>query len=458
MKIAFLVPGIMGTRLSLGTEEVWPPTPFETQFGYKRIAKLQDPAVKPTHLIFNVLCFQFYSTIRDLLAGAGYTAGGSAKRYADFPYDWRQDLFDTVDVLADRLRALHAAGATEISLVGHSMGGLLCRLLLESGKFDGQPWFGTIKQFVALASPHLGAPLALARIFGVDSTMGISGKDFAALARNPAYPSGYQLIPAPGEQAIWDTLSSDLKALDPYDAATAGRLGMVPALVARARAVHDVLGKGNHPAGVRYFYFAGVGHKTVTRVNVALGGAASADHKQTIVTQTPDGGDGTVPIYSALPQIGQRQLVVNEHSTVFEGLPFKRVFFRLFEADAGAPVEVAGGDAAHMTVALSIDQPVQRVGESIEVTLSLIPPAAPGDATPEATVNSVQGEFVLDLVGEDGRVTERGHRRTALSYEGPGITRLTTYLPPLAKPGLFVLRFASAAQAQNDVRFAVSEA
>jgi len=458
MKIAFLVPGIMGTRLSLGAEEVWPPTPLETQFGYKRIAKLQDPAAKPTTLIFNVLCFQFYSTIKDVLAGAGYTPGGGAKRYVDFPYDWRQDLFTTVEGMADRLKALHAAGATEISLVGHSMGGLLCRLLLESGKFNGEPWFATIKQFVALASPHLGAPLALARIFGVDSTMGISGKDFAALARNPAYPSGYQLIPAPGEQAIWDTLSPDLKALDPYDAATATRLGMVPALVDRARAVHDVLGKGDAPAGVRYFYFAGVGHKTVTRVNVALGGAAAADHKHTIVTQTPDAGDGTVPIYSALPRIGQRQLVVNEHSTVFEGLPFKRVFFRLFEANAGAPVEIAGGDAAHMTVSLSIDQPVQKVGAPIEVALSLIPPAAVAGAEPQATATAVQGEFILDLVGADGKVAERGHRKTALSYDGPGINRLTTYLPPVDKPGLFVLRFASAAQAQNDVRFAVSEA
>ncbi|MDH3263799.1 MAG: hypothetical protein OEM24_07365 [Paracoccaceae bacterium] len=51
MKIAFLVPGIMATRLKLGGEEVWPPTPLETQFGYRRINKLQDKRVTPTKLI-----------------------------------------------------------------------------------------------------------------------------------------------------------------------------------------------------------------------------------------------------------------------------------------------------------------------------------------------------------------------------------------------------------------------
>ncbi|TCO71317.1 esterase/lipase family protein [Rhodovulum euryhalinum] len=455
MKIAFLVPGIMATRLALGDEEVWPPTPLETQFGYRRIDKLQDERVKPTTLIYNVLSFQFYSTVKDLLAGAGYTRGGAQKRYVDFPYDWRRDLFDTVDDLATELNALHEAGASEIALIGHSMGGLLCRLLLECGRYDDAPWFGKITLFVALASPHLGAPLALARIFGVDSTLGIKGSDFAKLAANPKYPSGYQLIPAPGEQAIWDLASPDLAALDPYDPAVAPRLGMVPALVARAKALHDVLGQEKQPGHVRYFYFAGVGHKTVTRLNVALGAADRADHRKTVVTKTPDGGDGTVPIYSALPRIGQRQLVVNEHSTVFEGVPFKRVFFRLFGADAGAPVEVAGGEGAHMTVALSIDQPVQQAGEPIEVTLSLVPPA--GDAE-QVTTTAIQGRFLLDRVDEDGNIAERGFRETPLVYDGPGVNRLTVHLPPIDEPGLFLMRFASGAQAENDVRFAVTEA
>ena len=455
MKTAVLVPGIMGTRLALDGEEVWPPTPAENMFGYKRIAELQDDRVVPTELIYNVLSFDFYATVRDLMFSLGYAADGAGKRYVDFPYDWRRDLFETVDVLAARLKALHEEGAEEIALLGHSMGGLLCRLLLESGRFTGEPWFGKITLYVALAVPHLGAPLALGRIFGIDGALGISAKDLAQLARNPKYPSGYQLIPAPGELPVWDLASADLAALDPYDPATATRLGMVPALVDRARAVHDVLGKGNKPADVRYFYFAGVGHKTVTRVNVELGGQQSANHARSIMTKTPDGGDGTVPVYSALPHLGQRQVVVNEHSTVFQGEPFKRVFFRLFEGDAGPPVEVAG-TAGSRTVALSIDRVVQTAGEPIEVTLNLTPSSVGADGGPRAV--SLQGKIVLDLVGEDGRFKERGFRETPVSYDGPEIERLTFHLPALDEPGLFLLRFTGGMQAENDVRFAVTGA
>jgi phospholipase A1 len=156
-----------------------------------------------------------------------------------------------------------------------------------------------------------------------------------------------------------------------------------------------------------------------------------------------------------LPQVGQRQLVVNEHSTVFEGVPFKRVFFRLFGADAGPPVELAGGEAVHLTVALSIDQLLQQVGESIEVTLSFVPPAGDTDQT---TATAIDGRFILDRVDDEGNIVERNFRETPLTYDGPGVNRLTVHLPPIDKPGLFLMRFASRAQVENDVRFAVTEA
>ncbi|MCB9958286.1 MAG: hypothetical protein H6843_06665 [Rhodospirillaceae bacterium] len=460
MKAAVLVPGIMATRLELHGEEVWPPTPWETKFGYHRINELQDAAVQPTELVFSVLSFQFYSTIRDLLAELGYSAGGSSKRYVDVPYDWRRDLFDTVGVLANRLRQLHLDGATEIVLIGHSMGGLICRLLLEGGQFANEPWFAAIDKFIALAVPHLGAPLALARIFGVDATLGISAEDFAKLAKNVNYPSGYQLIPAPGEKAIWDLATTELDALDPYDPAVATKLGLVPALVDRARAVHDVLGKAARPAGVRYFYCAGVGHKTATRVNVRLGGQQQADHSQTVVTFTPDAGDGTVPQFSALPHLGQRQLVVNEHSTVFEGLPFKRVFARLFGQDAGPPVEVDGSGEPEATVALSVDSRVQVAGRPIEVTLDLIAPnpAASQGAAGVPVATTFRGTLILDLVGDSGRIEARGYREIPIAYDGPGINRIAVHLPAVDEPGLFLLRFSGDTRAVNDVRFAVSGA
>jgi hypothetical protein len=78
MDAVVLIPGIMGTRLILPAaapgnepEEVWPPTPLETQRGYKRIDKLQDPLVVAGSVIDNVLCFSFYRTIKDQLVTPG---------------------------------------------------------------------------------------------------------------------------------------------------------------------------------------------------------------------------------------------------------------------------------------------------------------------------------------------------------------------------------------------------
>jgi pimeloyl-ACP methyl ester carboxylesterase len=147
----------------------------------------------------NVLCFDFYAPLLGCIRDLGFTPDGAEQRVVTFPYDWRRDLFDTAMALADALDRVHAAGASQVLLVAHSMGGLICRLLLEADTWKDRPWFASIDQFIAIGTPHLGAPLALGRILGVDAALGISGKDFAWLANNEAFPSAYQLLPAPGE-------------------------------------------------------------------------------------------------------------------------------------------------------------------------------------------------------------------------------------------------------------------
>jgi pimeloyl-ACP methyl ester carboxylesterase len=68
--------------------------------------------------------------------------------------------------LADVLNRLHelwlsATGEplTEITLVGHSMGGLVVRSACHYGLARRQPWTGDVRHVVCLGSPHLGADL-----------------------------------------------------------------------------------------------------------------------------------------------------------------------------------------------------------------------------------------------------------------------------------------------------------
>lgn len=454
MHVAILVPGIMGTSLILpaaangGRDDVvWPPSAAEVAFGYEKIDKLQSPHLVTGQIIDAVACFGFYNTIREQLDTLGFTTGNAASRRVEFAYDWRLDNFETARRLAAVIGQQHEAGATRISLICHSMGGLIGRLLLESGTYSGEPWFPKITLLATLATPHLGAPLALGRIFGLDSSSGISKADFRTLAANRAYPSGYQLIPAPGEAAIWVSNSPDLEALDPYDPANATALGLDWELVGRAKALHDAL-TGVPPAGVRYFYFGGTGHKTVTRINVVRRAGQPINHGQSVMTHTDDAGDGTVPLYSALPARGQRQIVINQHATVFKGTPFRKVFFRLLGGDAGAALETSADDQPFL--AGSLDSPVYSPGDRPELRITVQSKAS---ADGLSAVGAIEGNLILERIDE--KSSGAGARSQPLKYAGAEISALKLSLQTVVEPGLYRLQFQGTPEMPEPLAFAV---
>lgn len=87
-------------------------------------------------------------------------------------YDWRQNNTITATMLQNFLYHLNTAyapdgGWANITLIGHSMGGLVSRAYLESvgpNATPPDPSLGKIDQLITLGTPHLGAPLALAPI------------------------------------------------------------------------------------------------------------------------------------------------------------------------------------------------------------------------------------------------------------------------------------------------------
>jgi pimeloyl-ACP methyl ester carboxylesterase len=65
--------------------------------------------------------------------------------------------------LADELEQIVAAWPVEVeevALIGHSMGGLVCRSACHQAALDDLGWAGHVRQVVSLGTPHLGAPLA----------------------------------------------------------------------------------------------------------------------------------------------------------------------------------------------------------------------------------------------------------------------------------------------------------
>ncbi len=66
------------------------------------------------------------------------------------------------DAFAELLETLHAQWPTpvdEITIIGHSMGGLLARSACHHAAAHDHAWLGSLRNLVCMGSPHQGAPL-----------------------------------------------------------------------------------------------------------------------------------------------------------------------------------------------------------------------------------------------------------------------------------------------------------
>lgn len=435
MDCVVFLPGTMGSILATPEgEAVWPPTAAETQLGYNRKAKLLRPDLIVGDIVRSVLCFGVYLPLIEQFEATGFHETAAGNRLHIFAYDWRQDLEVLADQFAQRLAKIAQTGVASITIVAHSMGGLVARLALESGKHEAEAWFPKVKSFITLGTPHLGAPLALARILGMDSTLGISGPDFRVIASDRRYPSGYQLLPPPKEGICWDIASPALQPMNIYEPAVAARLGLDPVLLARAKFVHDTLATGKAPAHTRYFYFAGTGHKTTTRINLGTTGIQ--------ITRSDDAGDGTVPLWSALPVTGQKQLVTGEHSKFFTQTAFKAVFYRLLgKTFPQPPVSLAGG-----AFELSVQSPILPKAREIELLLiSAVP------------VTEIKGEVRVERSDDPSSPWVTFRPPVPVTYSGAPLSQLRLLLPETGQSGLFRITFTGQPGGTDAVMFAACE-
>jgi hypothetical protein len=168
-----IVPGILGSTLNekglLFNKEIWPDPatyiadPIDEQLNDLKMdetgSSIKD--IFATDIIRNIGTMNFYGGLIDYLKANGYEEN---KDLFVFPYDWRLDLDQvvgddfpceattTLKCLIDEVK--QKTNSNKVDIVAHSMGGLVVKDYVA--KF-GQD---SVDKFIAIATPHLGAPKA----------------------------------------------------------------------------------------------------------------------------------------------------------------------------------------------------------------------------------------------------------------------------------------------------------
>jgi pimeloyl-ACP methyl ester carboxylesterase len=195
--VAILIPGIMGSELRLDQDLIWPGPIASLKLPYDRMTALMRPDLQATDAIRKVGIFSQYSSLIEDLKTCGFAESGVRPTLYVFAYDWRKSNAESAIHLAkligdvDRIHQ----GAASVTLIAHSMGGLVCRYYLESSAFCQEPGFGSVESLITIGTPHRGAALALTAAVGLEKRLFLSKSQVLQLASDPRYPSTYELLP-----------------------------------------------------------------------------------------------------------------------------------------------------------------------------------------------------------------------------------------------------------------------
>jgi len=268
-KVVFLLPGIMGSRLGTlqrqSSSLLWLHPVAIAQGGLSQLAL---PGSKSLRALGVML--PGYLKMRLCLEIAGF-------RPVFHPFDWRSDL----ETLArELLRSIEKSGANTVSIVGHSMGGLVARIALAQDRNK------RIRKLVQLGAPNEGsfAPVQALRA-AYPTVRKIASLDFRNTAEELArtvfltLPGLYQMLPSP--------LSPDESNLFDAGQWPDDDLAPDPEMLAHAYNVRSRM----PPPDQRCAVIAGVNQETVTSVSVGDDGFEYSICRD---------GDGTVPLSRAL--------------------------------------------------------------------------------------------------------------------------------------------------------------
>lgn len=307
-----LVPGILGTELldPDTSEPVW-------GLGAKQLVaavvtgtiyeRLRDPRLQPSRLLARTGSlpllgrFEPYTTLADSLR----RTVADRDALLEFPYDWRHPVAETSKRFAavasghlERWRRNPAGSRdAQLSLVAHSMGGLVClqAMTLDADALDVR----SVRQLLTLGTPYLGAvkavrALATGEVLPLGWAIRRTTKErLRTLAREtpgvydllPSYPATYQ------EGGAITATSLRRPSVDDFVAVGADRTYVEDAVDAARK-------RSEPPAQLELWAMVGTSQPTLQSFITADGQTTFFDH----VGGIPWAGDGTVHFHASRPK------------------------------------------------------------------------------------------------------------------------------------------------------------
>jgi pimeloyl-ACP methyl ester carboxylesterase len=329
MTVAVLVPGIMGSQLVMPdpanpnkTIEVWPenvllhPTKASEWLDNDEITA-GPPLLSMIHVLSSDFIDMYGGITNYFKDTLQYTCidqtqplpnvGGNL--FVGFGYDWRNSNITTAKALGNYLSSIVGKYGSEVNiwLIGHSMGGLVSRYLLESGLATGASW--KVQGLITLGTPHLGAPVALGALtdelyYKIKLPLGTVVQQVMDL---PGRPAGYELLPPPQRLFVHDKNTGQPVGIYPGDsgdlyelltAPTPKGYGALADSFQDAQAFFDGLdytSKNERPP-----YYVVYGSKLPTVTSISYDPTQKAPTSRFALVTELEAGDAVVPQTSAL--------------------------------------------------------------------------------------------------------------------------------------------------------------
>lgn len=303
------------------------------------------------------------------------------------------------------------------------MGGLICRLVLETDKYKKEKWVHKIRKAIFVCTPHLGAarPLGFALPSVPETDYAIKKGDMVKLLSDERYPAGYQCMPHMGRDVLYDESHDPRIPQDIYLPAVDDKYGLARHNISSLKNIRERL--ASRPPDVKYVLVAAKGHDTV-----AAFGFKGTTYKDTCLINL---GDGSVVISSAQPDTmkgpDDPEPMPGDHLGIFRTGGFQKFLYKELGAER-PPTPMVNG---RPRVVVSLQKDFVRPAEEISVLI-----------IPDDAATDISGALKLSKIGLEPQPPMTIYRtESALSYRGTPVTHLTSRLVAPNEQGAYMVEF-----------------